>query len=134
MLRQRKPTLSNGVPPLASASLDGDSSSHGLNVRVTIGSDSAQLSLSGEMDLSNADLLTAVVAHHLQQGHRELHVDLADLSFLDGSGLGALVNARNQCLAAQGTLTLTAVSPQVRRILDITNLDEVLPVDEVPAS
>jgi anti-anti-sigma factor len=82
--------------------------------------------LRGEMDLSNADLLTAALSTHLGRGRRFVRLDLSDLQFMDCAGLRAIVEAHNRCLAAHGTLILTGAGSQINRILAITRLNEVL--------
>jgi anti-anti-sigma factor len=84
------------------------------------------LRLHGEMDLANADLLTAVLASHLERGCHVVGLDLSELGFLDCAGLRAIIDAHNRCLAAHGTLILTGMTAQIARILAITRLDETL--------
>jgi anti-anti-sigma factor len=86
------------------------------------------------MDLSNADLLTAVLDNQVGHGHRFMRLDVSRLSFLDCSGLGRIVHAHNLCLAARGTLVLTGVTPRIARLLAITHLDEALLIADGPLS
>jgi anti-anti-sigma factor len=84
------------------------------------------LQLAGEMDLANADLLTAVVANQLGNGRRFVRLDLCELRFVDCAGLRAIIDAHNDCLAAHGMLVLTGVPPRIAKLLSITGLDEAL--------
>ncbi len=114
----------HALPPLRGADLQ---QAPGLEI-VTERSDAtrATLRLRGEMDLANADLLTAALADQLSFGHRFVRLDLSELSFLDCAGLRALVQAHNDFLAARGSLILTGIQPLLARLLAITRLDEAL--------
>ena len=73
----------------------------------------------GEIDLTNApELAAALDAPHLM-------VDLRRVTFLDSTGLAALVQARESAVSFE----LTA-SRIVRRLLEITGLLEVLDTAE----
>jgi anti-sigma B factor antagonist len=92
------------------------------------------LQLQGEMDLSNADLLIAVLGNQVGLGRRFVRLDVSRLAFLDCSGLRAIVEAHNRCLGARGTLVLTGVTPRIARLLAITGLDEALLVADGPGA
>jgi anti-anti-sigma factor len=49
------------------------------------------LSLLGELDLCNKDLLAGAIGSALERGARMLVVDLSGLDFMDCSGLSVLV-------------------------------------------
>jgi anti-sigma B factor antagonist len=81
------------------------------------------IALHGELDVANAaDVeagLTAAVSRESL-----IIVDLAGLTFIDASGVAALVRARAHARDAGGDLQLCAPRDQARRILDI-----IRPVD-----
>ena len=53
-------------------------------------------------------------------------VDLGPTSFIDSSGLGALVSGLKTCRQAGGDLRIAAPGEQVRTVLRLTNLDRIL--------
>jgi anti-anti-sigma factor len=85
------------------------------------------VALSGELDILGAALVTAALAAVAACG-RQVVVDLADLDFIDCSGITALVRGRKLVRDAGGELRLAAPQPQVRRILTTTRLTDVIPV------
>jgi anti-anti-sigma factor len=99
-----------------------------LSVKVTdSGEWWCQLEVSGELDLATGPMLRQAVGEALGRGRRQVAVDAGALTFMDSSGLVALVAARNDVAAAGGTFRLTAVSPQVAALLEMTGLaDELL--------
>ena len=53
-------------------------------------------------------------------------VDLSATTFMDSSGLGALVSGLKTCRQAGGDLRIAAAGEQVRTVLKLTNLDRIL--------
>ena len=58
-------------------------------------------------------------------GARDVRVDLSLVGFMDSSGLGALMAVQHRLQACDGRITIVGAAPPVRRILEITALDEV---------
>ena len=57
-------------------------------------------------------------------GYRLLVLDLADVKLIDSSGIGFLVQLRNECEARLAHLRLVNVSEGARRVLAIVGLSE----------
>ena len=62
------------------------------------------------------------------KGRREVILDLWDVDFVDSLGLGALLEARAAMEAQGGSLKLTRLSPNVKRVLDIVFRDKVFEI------
>jgi len=84
------------------------------------------VTVSGEIDLATAPELEALF-HGLDVvlSDRVL-VDLAAVSFLDSSGIRALVRANRQFGAVGAVLILDVVSDAARQVLDISGVLEAL--------
>jgi anti-sigma B factor antagonist len=78
--------------------------------------------LSGELDLGTIGALTDT----LDRLDGSPIVDLEGLSFIDSSGIRTLVIARKRMLKNGGDLVLLSPQPQVRRVLEITGLDDLI--------
>jgi anti-sigma B factor antagonist len=61
----------------------------------------------------------------LEEGRVNLLVDLSGVTFLDSSGLGALVRALTNSQKDGGQTKLLRAGPQVRKLLEMTKLDSV---------
>jgi stage II sporulation protein AA (anti-sigma F factor antagonist) len=85
------------------------------------------LRLRGELDAANQDLLRCVVRSVLDHhSPRVLVLDLSALGFADCAGLSAVLWTHKH-LARQGReLVLAGIQPLVRRLLNVTGLDNVL--------
>lgn len=79
------------------------------------------VTLHGELDVASADGLANSL---VELAGSTVVVDLSDLTFMDSSGIGALVRARNRIRAGGlGELVLTRPGEIVRRALGIVGLD-----------
>ena len=80
--------------------------------------------LIGEVDLSNAATVEGRLCGLIEQGN--MVVDLSQTTFLDSTGLSAMIVAFRRGQVLGHTLRLSAAQGQVRRVLEITQLDVVL--------
>ncbi|MDJ1113548.1 STAS domain-containing protein [Microbacterium dauci] len=81
----------------------------------------------GRLTMVSARAFREQVSAHIQANTGSVIViDLSEVSFIDSSGLGALVACLKTARQAGGDLRLAAPSEQVSMILTMTNLDRVL--------
>jgi anti-sigma B factor antagonist len=87
----------------------------------------AVVSVSGDVDLGTAprfqDELARAVGENLGAG---LVIDLTDITFIDSTGLNALVNAFERQRLAGSSLALVSDDSRVAMMLEVTRLDRVL--------
>jgi anti-sigma B factor antagonist len=57
-----------------------------------------------------------------------VHLDLSGVNFCDAAGLSAFLAADRLLRATSRRLNLIRPSPQIRRLLTITKLDEILAI------
>jgi anti-sigma B factor antagonist len=80
------------------------------------------VTLRGELDLASAPELLRQLQLLLNRPVTSLTLDLADLSFIDSSGLGTLCQVRQDAMDRAIPLDLQRVPPHARRVLEITGL------------
>ncbi len=83
------------------------------------------VSLSGELDSSNAGSLEAAVTSITGRHPERLIFDLSGLRFMDSAGIAVLIRAA----ANVNAICLREPSPIVRRVLEVTGLSGVLPIE-----
>lgn len=91
------------------------------------------LHLEGRLDADTAGAFKQAAKELAAGGAKFISVDLARVSFLDSSGLSALVSAFKALRQSGGHLNLAAAGPQARTALRLTLLDRVLPLFETVA-
>ena len=77
-----------------------------------------------EFDLSAAPDVASEL-HALLELHPHVAVDVSQVEFLDSSGLGVLVAAHRRATALAGDLVLCGQSSRVKRLLELTGLEQV---------
>jgi anti-sigma B factor antagonist len=82
--------------------------------------------VAGDIDLSSAPTFRAELDAAITANHAALIVDLSEVSFMDSSGVEALVRARER---AGERLHLRTVHRSVRRVLELASLLEWIPID-----
>jgi anti-sigma B factor antagonist len=82
------------------------------------------------VDIYTAGKLRDAVNEAVENGHYRLAVDLADMEFMDSSGLGVLIAALKRLKEHEGELVLVSPRDQMRRILKLTGLDKILTIAE----
>lgn len=85
--------------------------------------DTCVLELIGDVDITASDELVDRARDCLSRSPR-LELDLGALTFIDSSGLGALVRIRNEARLEAKPLALTNVNERTARLLRITGLDK----------
>ena len=92
--------------------------------------------LSGRIVLGEATTtLREMLQNLLSQGQKKILLNLAEVSYIDSSGLGALVSGYTTLAGQQGQLKLLNLTKKVQDLLQITKLLTVFEVhsDEVTA-
>ncbi|MCD0483851.1 STAS domain-containing protein [Streptacidiphilus sp. ASG 303] len=92
--------------------------------------DVAVVAITGELDVDTATELHFQLANQLHHGRRHLVLDLADVPFMDSSGLNIVIRAQQETRRAEGSLRLARPTPAVRRIIDLTGVSITTPVHD----
>ncbi|MFG2265742.1 STAS domain-containing protein [Streptomyces sp. NPDC048720] len=80
------------------------------------------ISVAGELDFDTCPRITEVT-DDVSLGDRTLCLDMAGVSFMDASGLTLLQSLNRNTEAQGGTLELSGLQEQPRRILELTATD-----------
>jgi anti-sigma B factor antagonist len=81
------------------------------------------LSPHGELDLAGVETLLSHVDWMLQDGQLVIAVDLRGLTFMDASGVHALITAGRRCEAHGRRFTVVRGARQIDRLLKACGLD-----------
>jgi anti-sigma B factor antagonist len=82
------------------------------------------VTISGEIDIATSPAMGDALA--AGRGPAHLEVDMSAVTFMDASGIGVLLAARQRAVDGWGSLTVRAPSWAVRRVTGILGLDELL--------
>ena len=104
-----------------------------MSLEITTVSDDAgrRLSVAGEVDVSCADELRATIDAQIAEGVTgELVVDLAEVPYIDSTGIGVLVGAAHRVSEAGGTLVVARPQRNVARVLGLLGVQADLNIRE----
>lgn len=101
----------------------------GFSIDLAQDGDARVMAVSGDVAIEHAEDLAEVglLITKFLNGH-SLVIDLAEVRFMDSSGLGALIQIRNAAAHDGRRVELRSVHPRVRRILEITGLLDVFDI------
>ena len=83
----------------------------------------------GEIDMHSAPFLRDAALAALRQHGPALRLDLRDVTFMDSTGIEVLVATRRRAELGGGSLTLCRPAQAVRRVLEVTGLDQVFTIE-----
>ncbi len=87
--------------------------------------------LQGELDQCTASGIRRDIDDMLQDPSvRHLVLDLRDMPFMDSSGIGVILGRYRMLCLRGGSVSLMRLTPQVRRIYDLSGMAQVIPVIE----
>lgn len=87
----------------------------------------------GDADLHAAPVLRERLGAAVDAGDSGIVVDLTQTSLLDSTTLGVLLGAVKRLRGGNGRIQLVVSRPELRRIFEITLLDQVMPLAETRA-
>jgi anti-sigma B factor antagonist len=83
------------------------------------------VALDGEIDLHESPMLMERLNPLIARKLPRIHLDLSRVSYIDSSGLAAFIDAMQRIQAYGGEFALVATRESVRRIFEISRLDQV---------
>jgi anti-sigma B factor antagonist len=99
-----------------------------LQIAVSRAAEPRIVVLEGELDLSSAPSLQAEFAAALEDLESDLVLDIGALSFIDSSGLAMFVTLDKSLQSRGANLIISNPTPSVRRLFQITSLEDVLEI------
>ena len=86
--------------------------------------------LKGELDHHTAEKLrkqaeSAIIKHNIQH----IILNLGGLSFMDSSGLGAILGRYKQIKEKKGEMVVCAISPTIKRLFEMSGLFKIIKLE-----
>ncbi len=84
--------------------------------------------LEGRFEFETRNEYKRLIGQIVQDGHRQLVLDLERVTFLDSSALGLLLLTDQNFKLKKGTFGLVKPTGYVRQVIELANLPRVIPV------
>jgi anti-sigma B factor antagonist len=98
----------------------------GLTVRDVGSPDRHRLLLAGELDIASAPILEAAIEGLCENGTGTIVLDLSQLTFMDSTGLRAVLAADRLCNGNGHGLSLAGANGAVQRLFELTGVTGAL--------
>jgi anti-sigma B factor antagonist len=97
-------------------------------VTSTVGEDNGNvvLAVAGEIDFGNVGQLRSTLAHLIKTTTGTVTVDLQEVTFLDSTALGVLVQAKKRLRERRDDLVIANPQPRIQRIFEVSGLTDFL--------
>jgi anti-sigma B factor antagonist len=101
---------------------------HWTEIRQRLAGDVVVLDLQGQMTLSGDEepLLLGHIRRIVQDGPRQVLLNLAQVSYVDSTGIGEIVGAYTRVVRLGGMLKVCGVSARIQELLETTNLATII--------
>lgn len=86
--------------------------------------------LTGEIDIAAAPAVRETLLRSLNTGNAPLVVDLAQVGFIDSTGLSALLAGYQRARQLEREYGVAELQPRVARLFEITSIVRVIPVHD----
>ncbi len=83
---------------------------------------------SGSLDATKSQAFREEITEIVEDGTQLVLIDLKNVTFMDSSGLGALVLAFKTLRAANSKLVLCSINEQIRILFELTGMDKVFEI------
>ena len=100
-----------------------------MNLEIEIKDNCMLVRLMGEIDLAVTDTLRNSLEHELDLNPavKNIVINLSDVDYIDSSGLGVLLGRYKRVTREGGKMFIVGASPQVRKIVDMSGLFNIMP-------
>jgi stage II sporulation protein AA (anti-sigma F factor antagonist) len=100
-----------------------------LTLQVQSSRDILVVRLFGELDHHSASTVRQTIEAELDKGiYTHLVLNLADLDFMDSSGLGVILGRYKKVTQLGGKMILCSIRPSLYRLLEMSGLFKILPI------
>lgn len=83
------------------------------------------ISISGRLDLVSSSALKDTIRQRLSERRVHIVIDMDKVTFINSSGLGALISALRDVRVSGGRIVLCRLAPYIEEIFTITGLTRV---------
>jgi anti-anti-sigma factor len=104
-----------------------------FGIQVVNNGAATRIAPAGELDIATAPALEQAIADATAEPGARLVLDLRELTFMDSTGLRTLAQTNARADEDGFTLAIWRGSRQIERVLEISGLGALLPLEDAPA-
>lgn len=100
-----------------------------LQISVAAKDTGSKVTVAGEVDVSNASELRDALKKAMAQHTGDVAVDMADVSYIDSTGIGVLVGAAHAAFDKGTELIIQKPQSNVERVLNLLGIEDQLNIE-----
>ena len=104
-----------------------------MNFRISDSGGIVLVEVDGELIVGNREELKQSVLERVESGERKFVIDFQESSYIDSSGLGALVSLSRKIRESGGELRLAGLNEDLRTLFELTKLDTLFQISDTRA-
>lgn len=104
-----------------------------MEITRSSGEGCVRLALSGRLDAAWSASVQAALSECVRCGEHVIELDMAQVAFISSAGIRVLLVTYRQLHGINGRLAVTAASPEVREVLELSGLRTLLDAPAAPA-
>jgi anti-anti-sigma factor len=82
----------------------------------------------GRIDSASSPAFEKEILQQIEDGHRRMLLDFADLAYVSSAGLRIVLLAAKRMKASGGKLALCSLSPQITEVFEISGFSRILDI------
>ncbi len=97
-------------------------------MKIEFNGDTVRVSEMKELGASNSHQFRDQVRASLKEGHKNIEIDMSQTSFVDSSGLGALIALHKTACGREGKIRLLKPQAGVQQLLELTRMHRIFEI------
>ena len=97
---------------------------------VTVTPKKLQVILSGGIYAEEAKKIRGSLIEYIDSGHQFVSIDLSEVDYIDGNGLGALIAIHTRAIAKKSHVEIKGLNGNIKELFLLAGLNKVLEVKE----
>lgn len=87
--------------------------------------------IQGDLDINTCDEFRDDLLEEYKKNPKDTRIDATDLSFIDSTGLGALINVYNELRDNNHKIYIDNIKKHVNKVFTITEMDKIFVIKEI---
>ena len=101
-----------------------------MKKQVTVDESGVLVKLAGEMYIEDAENLRRELLEYTARGNARLIIDMGDMTYIDSSGIAALIAVHKSAQRVGGSVTLTGLKGVIDELFEVTRLKKVFQIQD----
>ena len=99
-----------------------------MKQEISVDRDQVEVKLTGSLYVEDAVILRENLLSYVERGYRHYTIDLAQVDYIDSSGLGVLVAIQKRALQLGGGTKIKGLKGVVKEVFELTRLTKVFEI------